>query len=135
MATQLTTGSVNGEFFFDFLRGTLIPLMKPFDGQISHSVLVMDNCSVHHVQEVSDLLHQTGIHYIFLPPYSPVLNPIEEAFSYVKQYLREHDELVQSVPNPFFILQNALSHNNIVLVILDTYNHTDHYIHTQVLIL
>ena len=107
MATQLTTGSVNGEFFFDFLRGTLIPLMKPFDGQSSHSVLVMDNCSVHHIQEVSDLLHQMGIHYIFLPPYSPDLNPIEEAFSYVKQYLREHDELVQSVPNPSFILQNA----------------------------
>ncbi len=92
IATELSTETVNGECFFDFLRGTLIPVMNPFDGQSPHLILVLDNCSVHHIREVKDVLQQTGILVIFLPPYSPDLNPIEEAFSYVKQYLRHHDE-------------------------------------------
>jgi len=43
-----------------------------------------------------DLLHNAGILVLFLPPYSPVLNPAEEAFSYIKSYLKKHDEMLQS---------------------------------------
>ena len=79
--------------FFNFLQGSLIPNMMPFDGQNGNSILVMDNlnCSVHHVHEVVDLIRQSGILLLFLPPYSPDLNPAEEAFSHIKRYLKKHD--------------------------------------------
>ncbi len=107
LAVELTKSTVNGDFFFDFLRGTLIPRMMPFDGLNPHSILVLDNCSVHHVHEVKSLLEAAGIVVLFLPPYSPDLNPIEEAFSYVKQYLRRHDYLLQAVTDPTDVIKQA----------------------------
>ena len=107
LATELTTGSVNGERLFDFLRGTLIPLMNAFDGQSPNSILVMDNCSIHRIQEVKSLLSQAGIPVMFLPPYSPDLNPIE-AFSYIKQCLRHRDELLQTLTDPSDIIRHAV---------------------------
>ena len=95
-------------FFFDYIRGTLIPQMSPFDGTSPKSILVMDNCSIHHVDEVKEILQDAGIPIFFLPPYSPDYNPIEEAFSYVKTYLRKHDELLQSITNPCTIVRSAL---------------------------
>ena len=78
--------------------------MMPYNGTNPHSVLILDNCSVHHIHEVKDLLHQAGIVVLYLPPYSPDLNPIEEAFNYVKSYLRKHDPILQSgVPIPTII--------------------------------
>ena len=77
--------------------------MHPFPGEMS--ILIVDNCSIHHVQEVKDLLEAAGI-LIFLPPYSPDYNPAEEMFSYIKYYLKDHDDLflnaaVQSVTADF----------------------------------
>ena len=94
---ELTTTTVNQEVFFDFIRGSLIPNMMAFNGTNPRSIAMMDNLSVHHVREVLDLFHQAGILVLFLPPYSPDLNPMEEAFSYVKSYLRKHDELLRTV--------------------------------------
>ena len=84
LGVELTNGTVNGEIFSDFVRGTLIPNMNSFDGSSSKSVMVMDNCSIHQVPEVIELLEDAGIITLFLPPYSPDLNPIEETFSSVK---------------------------------------------------
>lgn len=104
VAVDTVIGSVAGHTFFDFLRGTLIPQLMPFNGTNPNSVLIMDNCSIHHIVEVKDLLHQAGILVLFLPPYSPDLNPIEEAFNYVKAYLKKHDILLQSgAPLPTII--------------------------------
>ena len=66
---HLTTGTVNADNFFDFVRGQLIPNIQPFPGD--RSVLVMDNCSVHHSQEMKDLVRDAGILLLYLPPYSP----------------------------------------------------------------
>jgi len=107
LAVELTKATVNGDNFFDFIRSTLIPLMRPFDGVSPHSVLIMDNCSVHHVNEVREVLQQAGIIVLFLPPYSPDLNPLEEAFSYIKQYLRKHDELLQAIRDPRDVIMQA----------------------------
>lgn len=96
VAFEVVKETVSGQTFFDFLRGQLIPQMMPFNGTNPHSIIIMDNCSVHHIHEVKDLLQQTGILALYLPPYSPDLNPIEEAFSYVKSYLRKHDNILQS---------------------------------------
>ena len=107
LTVELTKDTVNGDSFFDFIRGTLIPHMRPFDGISPHSILIMDNCSVHHVNEVREVLQQAGILVLFLPPYSPDLNPLEEAFSYVKQYLRRHDELLQAISDPIDVIKKV----------------------------
>jgi transposase len=78
--------------------------MLPFDGQNPTPIVVMDNCSIHHVAEAKSKLEDAGILLIYLPPYSPDpdpdLNPIEEAFGYVKGYLRSHDDIAAAFPNP-----------------------------------
>lgn len=107
VALELKTDTVNGDIFFYFLRGSLIPNMMPFDGMNPRSIIVMDNCTVHHVQAVKEILRQAGILVLYLPPYSPDLNPLEEAFSYIKGYLRKHDELFQSIPSPLDIIKTA----------------------------
>ena len=81
IGVELTTGSVDGDKFVDFLRGTLIPNMHPFDGTSSKSIVVLDNCAIHHVSEVYQLFEDAGILVLYLPPYSSDMNPIEEAFS------------------------------------------------------
>jgi len=88
IAFSTMTGPVNGSVFYDF---TLIPNMQFYDGENPNSIVIMDNCSIHHVQEVEDVIQQSGILPLFLPPYSP----IEEAFSYIKGYMRKHDDLLQ----------------------------------------
>ena len=92
---SLTTSIVNADNFFDFVRGQLIPNMQSFPGD--RSVLVMDNYSVYHAQEMKDLLRDAGILLLYLPPYSPDYNPIEELFCYAKYYLKEHDEVAQAL--------------------------------------
>lgn len=71
----------------------------PFDGFNSHSVIILDNASIHHVDHVIDSLHSVGVLVHFLPPYSPDLNPIEEAFSKVKSHLKANDSAIQTVPD------------------------------------
>ena len=107
VGAELTTGSVNGDKFLEFIQGTLIPEMEPFDGSIKKSPVILDNCSVHHTTEVKQAFEDAGVLVIYLPPYSPDLNPIEETFSYVKYYLKDHDEVLQSVKNPVMIIQAA----------------------------
>ena len=95
IALELTTSLMNGEMFFDFVRGSLIPNMMPYDGINPRSVVIMDNCSVHHICEVKQLLDEAGILLLYQPPYSPNQDPLEEAFSYVKYYLKRHGDLLQ----------------------------------------
>lgn len=47
IAVDCKYGSVDGDVFYDFLRGTLIPRMQPFPGL--NSIIIMDNCKIHHV--------------------------------------------------------------------------------------
>ena len=72
-----------------------VPHMLPFPA--TKSIIIMDNCSIHHVDEVIGLLNSVGILVIFLPPYSPDYNPCEELFSSVKYYLKNHDEILESL--------------------------------------
>ena len=107
---DLTVDSVNGEAFLNFLMSTLIPEMMPYNGSNPKSILVMDNCSIHHIEEVADYLQSLGIPLIYLPPYSPDLNPIEELFSFVKYYLKQHDEVIQALnSDPTEIIKSAFN--------------------------
>ena len=78
--------------------------MLPFDPR---SVIVIDNCSIHHVQHVKDLFMSAGILVLYLPPYSPDLMPTEETFSSVKYYLKDHDEIWQAMTDPKPLLRAA----------------------------
>lgn len=82
--TAYTTysGGTTSERFVDYLRNVLIPTLSP------DSIVVMDNMRSHHTRAVKDLLEQAGVQYLYLPPYSPDLNPIEKMWSKLKAFLR-----------------------------------------------
>ena len=68
IALDLQAGTFNGDKFVQFLIGNLIPEMLQFDGSNPRSVLVMDNCTIHHVAPALELLAEAGILTMFLPP-------------------------------------------------------------------
>jgi len=74
-----------------FLQSTLLPHLMPFDGNNPHSVVILDNCSIHHVEGITEMIEEVGALVHFLPPYSPDYNPIEQAFSKVNSTLKELD--------------------------------------------
>ena len=76
-------GAVDGRAFEIYIERFLAPTLRR--GQI----VVMDNLSVHKSRRVERLLHEAGAELLFLPAYSPDMNPIEEAFSKVKGILRK----------------------------------------------
>ena len=78
--------SYNSDRFMDFLASLFEYLEK--DGQTCVT-LVMDNVRFHHVDAVADLIARRGHKTLFLPPYSPMLNPIENLFSQLKHYIKK----------------------------------------------
>ena len=52
---QLVEGTVDGAKFEEFVTNTLIPLLNPFDGNNPRSIVIMDNCAIHHVDEIGNL--------------------------------------------------------------------------------
>lgn len=86
---DIIEGPVTSERFIQFLREHVLPLTNPYPGP--RSVLVLDNCRIHHSDEVRRLIEEEALcKLVFLPPYSPDYNPIEQAFSAIKAYLRRH---------------------------------------------
>ncbi len=75
-------GSTTKEVFEAYVEHLLAPTLRR--GQ----VVIMDNLSAHKGERVRKLIEDRGCQLLFLPPYSPDLNPIEEAFSKVKRLLR-----------------------------------------------
>lgn len=85
VAPLVVDGSVNGDVFAWYVREELCPALTP--GQ----VVVLDNLSSHHREEVRELIEERGCTLLFLPPYSPDFNPIEMLFSKVKAWVRSGD--------------------------------------------
>ena len=85
---KIVRGSVDGDVFYDFVCENLLSKVMPFNSINSNSVVIMDNCSVHHTNEVEEVLNDSGVIVHFLPPYSPDYNPIELAFSKVKYMIK-----------------------------------------------
>lgn len=91
-------GSIDGERFQDFLN-RLIPKLNP------NNVVIMDNLRVHHMPEVKSKLSEVGIRVLYLPPYSPERNPIEETWSLIKRAFRTAE--ADTLPKFIDTLQNA----------------------------
>jgi len=88
IAVRAISGSVDGGEFFDFVVEDVLPRMEPYPSR--RSVLVMDNCSIHKSDALRQAVDAAGCLLLFIPAYSPDLNPIEESFNVVKAYLRRH---------------------------------------------
>ena len=56
----ITKGTVNGDVFLDFVQKQLIPILNPFDGASPHSVVILDNASIHHTNDVLAAILSTG---------------------------------------------------------------------------
>lgn len=87
----LIEGNIKGDIFLTFVQRCSLSIMLPFNGDNPRSVLVMDNAAIHHVEAVIDLLTAAGTLIQFLPSYRPDLNPIKEAFSKVKAYVKDNE--------------------------------------------
>jgi transposase len=83
MGASLVEGSTNGEVFEAYVERLLSPKLRP--GQ----VMVMDNLTAHKGERVRELIEEQGCELLYLPPYSPDFNPIEEAFAKIKGVLRK----------------------------------------------
>ena len=92
LALETVRGSVNGDDFLKFIQRDVLPTLMPFNGQNPNSIVILDNCSIHHVSRVASMIIQVGALVHFLPPYSPDLNPINECFSKVKSPLKNNME-------------------------------------------
>ena len=80
--------------FKEYLENDLIPYLN------KTSVLVMDNMKSHHAKAVKELLDKSGMHCLYLPPYSLDLNPIEKLWSKVKAVLRKlKARIVDALPD------------------------------------
>lgn len=76
-------GAMNGKNFKIYLETQLVPTLKPGD------IVIADNLSAHKVAGVREIVESCGAHILYLPPYSPDLNPIEQVFSKLKNLLRK----------------------------------------------
>jgi transposase len=75
-------GAINGARFLAYVEQGLAPTLRPGD------VVVLDNLRAHKVKGVRAAIEATGARLLYLPPYSPDLNPIEQAFAKLKALLR-----------------------------------------------
>ena len=81
-AVDLYEGTLTEERFYSWVQLHLAPLIRPRD------VVILDNASMHVHTEALVLIESKGAFVFFLAPYSPDMNPIEEAWSKVKAHLR-----------------------------------------------
>jgi transposase len=79
-------GPINGCLFRAWVEQFLVPTLRPGD------IIVLDNLGSHKSQPVRRAIRDAGAHLLFLPPYSPDLNPIEMMFAKLKTLLRKADE-------------------------------------------
>lgn len=82
LASMTVESPTDGDVFLAFLEQVLMPRLEP-----GH-VVVLDNLSAHKVEGVRQLIESRGAQLLYLPPYSPDFNPIEQAWSKLKQLLR-----------------------------------------------
>jgi transposase len=80
--SMLTDGPINTETFEAFIEQVLLPQLRPGD------LVVMDNLGSHKRPRTRQLIESAGAKLVFLPPYSPDLNPIELVFAKIKHLLR-----------------------------------------------
>jgi transposase len=82
-APWIIDGPINAESFRIYVEQVLVPELKPGD------IVIMDNLGSHKPKAIRDAIRRAGARLLFLPKYSPDLNPIEKLFSKIKHWLRK----------------------------------------------
>jgi transposase len=82
-APWIIDGPINGELFSLYVENVLAPTLASGD------VVILDNLGSHKGKAVRRTIRQAGAHMLFLPPYSPDLNPIEQLFAKLKHWMRD----------------------------------------------
>lgn len=96
IAPWVIDGAMNGETFAAYVETQLAPALEP------GTVVILDNLSAHRNQRAVQALREHGCWFLYLPPYSPDLNPIEMAFAKLKAHLRRigartFDQLLEAI--------------------------------------
>ena len=86
IAPMVLDGPINCDAFVAYVRHVLVPELLPDD------IVIMDNLSSHKAPAARDAIEAASARLLFLPPYSPDFNPIEQAFSKLKAHLRKAAE-------------------------------------------
>ena len=105
-APWLFEGAMDGEMFLAWVRMGLVPTLHKGD------VVILDNLATHKVAGVCQAIEGVGARRVYLPPYSPDFNPIENLWSKVKQILRSlaprtADQLLQAAATAFAAISAA----------------------------
>lgn len=83
VAPCVLDGPIDGQSFRAWIEQFLAPTLRPGD------TVIMDNLGSHKVDGVRQAIEAVGAHLLYLPPYSPDLNPIEKLFAKLKAFLRK----------------------------------------------
>jgi transposase len=84
-APCVVDGPINGSSFLAYVEQVLLPTLSPGD------IVVMDNLGSHKRRAIRQAIRAVGAKLLFLPPYSPDLNPLEQVFAKLKTLLRKLD--------------------------------------------
>jgi transposase len=82
LAPFLFNGSMDAACFNFWLKEMLLPSLPP------NSLIILDNAAFHKTEETQTIINQTSHQVMYLPPYSPDFNPIEEDFAIIKKRLK-----------------------------------------------
>ena len=100
VAPMVLDGPMNGEAFLAYIRQVLLPELE------TGMLVIMDNLPAHKVTGVRKAIEEAGAHLVYLPPYSPDLNPIEMAFSKLKAALRK--AAARTIPELWQVIADAI---------------------------
>ena len=100
-ATALLDGPTNGKRCRSYVTQTLIPVLQPGD------IVIMDNRPAHKVAGVQNAIEAAGARLMYLPSYSPDLNPIEQAFAKLKALLRS--AAARTIPDLWAAIRQAFT--------------------------
>jgi transposase len=99
-APMVLDGPMNGEAFVAYVEQVLAPTLRP------GNIVIMDNLPAHRRSGVRAAIEATGATLLYLPPYSPDFNPIENAFAKLKALLRK--AAAQTIPDLWNAIRQAL---------------------------
>ena len=123
VATALFDGATNGKRFRAYVTDTLVPVLKRGD------TVIMDNLGAHKVAGVRQAIQAVGAKLLYLPPYSPDLNPIEQIFAKLKGHLRKAaartlPDLKEAIRSAFDTLTPKACRNCLAAAGYDAYDPT-----------
>jgi len=99
-APMVLDGAMTGEWFVAYVEHVLVPTLRPGD------VVILDNLPAHKSVAARDAIETAGATMLFLPPYSPDFNPIENAFAKLKALLRK--AAARTVPELWDAIRDTL---------------------------